>query len=394
MELRSLPLRVSMAAASAAAAAAAAAGSTSGALLPDQDDYRWVALKRWLENELSNFRSPRMTEITAQARKLGMSSKRARDLVNANVPSYRQTLSKVYTTADRPSKIYAGQTLGVLAADVAFFAKMSRLRGEIGAAPSSQSAACLVARDIVSRYTYFIPLGKEGKSAKGLEQAFAKLFELHAKHRDYKIKKILFDQEKGMKSTRVQLFLASHNVSLQLFRFSRVKSAFAESTIKIARQTMERWRATEGGSKKSWQQLVGHVAAALNSQPIIIQGKKLSFTPNQITRKTLSKFLAELHALRREYTATFFSLDPEMLEYKYDVGDRVVLKLKSISTKALEKRSVETVDATEWIITKKLAFFSNKMTIIKSYALREATAPPELAEETIREEDALVRIDL
>lgn len=362
-----------------------AAAKDSDNLLPKKEDYAWVAVKQWLDNELAQYRAPRMSEILQQAKKLGLNAKRARELIQANVPEYRQTTGKVFSTG-RPSRIYNTQVLGVYSCDIGFF---GRIQPELARLSQTYMAGSLIATDILSRFTLCVPLGPEGKSAKGLVAAFEKMFEEHERLRDYPIKSILFDAERAVTGKAVMRLLQDNYITLHIFRHSRTKSAFAENSIKKLRSIFERWRIH--GNEKEWHQSCDEATAQINSLPIIVRGKQLSFAPNDVTQQNLGKFLKELHSLRPEYYFSHFSIDVSMLSFRYEIDDVVSLKLKSVSTKVIgEKRSEQSVDEATWIIVDKVAFFSNKMTIVKCYVLRPHGEY--YGSEMVAEEDAIVKI--
>jgi hypothetical protein len=366
--------------------------STAAALLPSKQDYKLVKLKQFIYDELREYRSPRLTEIVLAGRKLGLDSKTVRQFVQAEIPEYRQTTNKVFKTARPASRLYAGGgMLGQIGADLAFFEPQRHELSRIGV---KKATMALVARDLVSRYSYCVPMQKEhGKSAKGLEIALGKLLEIHAKERpDYRIKSILFDAESAIRSTQVRKFLLQHGIKLHIYRYSKIGSAHSESLIRVLRTYFTRW----DGNPKKWQQTCHMAAKYANELPIRIREKQLSFRPVDVTQKTLGSFLNELYRLRPQQYYTYFSVDTDNIKFKYAEKDTVSLKLRSFDTQAIkqsgDKRSEHSVDDATWVIVRKLAYFSDKYTIIKSYLLRPTGNY--YGEDIVAEEDALVRVSL
>lgn len=358
---------------------------TSEALLPTNQDYKWVKLKQYIYEELRQYKSPRLTEIVAKGRKLGLDGQTVRRLVQAEIPEYRQTTNKIFKTS-RPSRHYAHELLGQYSMDLAFFSRASPEMSRIG---QRLETGALIARDSLSRFTICVGLQKDGKSAKGLEKALQKLLDQHAAERDYKVRSIFFDAEPGMRSIQIAKFLAKNGIRLHIYTYSRVASAHSESIIRVLRTYFERWR----GNPYKWQQACHLAAKNANELPIRIRGKQLSFAPVNVTSKTLGKFLGELYRLKPEYYYTYFSIDTTNLKYKFKEKDTVSLKIKSFSTKAIgEKRSEQSVDEATWEIKQKLAYYSDRLTIIKCYLLKPTGNY--YGAEIVAEEDALVRIEL
>jgi hypothetical protein len=127
--------------------------TTATELLPTEEDLQFVQLKQWLDLELSSYRAPRVTEILAHAKKLGLAKSKARAWIQLNVPAYRQTTSKVFSTG-KPSRLYSSQTLGILSADLAFFAP---IRPEMKRLSLAYKSGALVARDILNHMTLHCP---------------------------------------------------------------------------------------------------------------------------------------------------------------------------------------------------------------------------------------------
>ena len=364
--------------------AASATSATEKELLPTEEDFQIVQLKQWLDLELSSYRAPRMTDILAYAKKLGLAKSRARAWIQTNVPAYRQTTAKVFASG-KPSRIYSSQTLGVLSADLAFFGK---IRPDMKRLSLAYSAGALVARDILNHKTYCVVL-KDGKKAKSVVDAFKQLLKEHKEaNMGYNIKTILFDAEKAITSKLFMEFVEENHLTLHVYRYSKSASAFSESAIRVLRTYFERWNIH--GNQDEWHKSCHKATQHMNSLPIIIRGIQLSFSPNQVTQANLGKFLNELHSKRPEFYYSHFSIDTEMVDFKFAVNDVVSLKLKSISTKAIDKRSEHSVDLAVWIIIQRVAYFSNKMTIIPCYVLRPHDEF--YGAEIVAEENALVKV--
>ena len=353
------------------------------ALDVSETDHRWVALKTWITQQLSAFSTPRVSDIVLQGKRLGLKAKQVRALLQATVPEYRETTSKIYQS-QKKSRIYNTRELGYLACDIAFFGK---IKPELSRLSQTYLAGCLVSRDILSRHVIAVPLGPRGRSAESIRDAFLRLFEKHEKTRDCRIRGILFDGEKGVSSLIVKAMLQSRRISLHIFTYSKVKSAHAEGLVKQLRASFQRIRLT--GSERQWHQTVDFVVDAMNAQKLIINDKRMSFSANEITKKTVGKFLSELERLNPVYLFSHFSIDTDMLDFRYEVGSHVALKQKAISSAALEKRSEIAVDSEEWVIVKRVAYFSMRMKIVLSYVIESLQDKKQI----VAPEDSLVQIE-
>jgi hypothetical protein len=235
---------------------------------------------------------------------------------------------------------------------------------------------------------YAVPLGPRGKSKESIHDAFLELFELHAKRRDYPVRVILFDGEAGVKSLMVRKMLAERDIALHIYEYSKVKSAMAEGLNKQLRAAFTRIKES-GASERQWHQIISFVVEAMNDQKLVINGKQMSFSANEITQKTLGRFLTELERLNPVYLFSHFSIDTSMFEYKFAVGSYVVLKQKAISTDTHEKRSQIAVDAEEWIVVKQVAYFSQRMKIVLCYVIQSLIDQQQI----VAPEDSLVQIE-
>jgi hypothetical protein len=346
-----------------------------------ETDTRWIELRTWLRHQLAAFSTPRVSDIVLQGKRLGLRAKQVRALLQANVPEYRITTSKIYQSEKR-SRIYNTRELGVLACDISFFGKIQPELARLGVA---YKAACLVARDILNRYVYAVPL-RAGRSKESIRDAFLELFDSHSRTRDYPIRAILFDRESGVNSLLVKAMLASKRISLHLYEYSKVKSAMAEGLIKQLRASFERIRLS--GSDREWHQMIRFVVEAMNAQKLVVNGKQMSFSANDITKKTLGKFLTELEKLNPVYLFSHYSIDTDMLDFKFEEGAYVALKQKALSTDVHEKRSEIAVDSEEWIVVRKVAYFSMRMNIVLSYVIESLIDKQQI----VAPEDSLVQI--
>jgi hypothetical protein len=121
-------------------------------------------------------------------------------------------------------------SLGSFHADIGFFAKSKNY-----STPVTYQSGCLVARDVLSKYTYVIIL-RGNRRANSIISAFQKMLDLHknAGH-NYPIRSIAFDKETSVLSKAVQNFFQQNSIQFVAFKNSASKSKIAENCIKQIR---------------------------------------------------------------------------------------------------------------------------------------------------------------
>ena len=125
--------------------------------------------------------------------------------------------------------------------------------------------------------------------------AFDTLLALHqAAGHTHPVRAISFDRERSVVSKEVQKYLEQKNIKFTAFKMSKSKAKHAENLIRLVRTDMVRLerfyqqqakknKAMVVGSARRWWNLLGEVAEELNSKPILVKGKKLPFTPKDVT---------------------------------------------------------------------------------------------------------------
>jgi len=349
-----------------------------------EGDERWLQLKAWIEQQIADYKNPRISDIILTGKKMGLKAKDIRNLVQTNIDAYRQTTSKVYQN-QKKSRMYNTRVLGVYQGDIAFFGK---IEPELGRLSVAYTAGCLLFRDILNKYCFAIPL-KDGRKAKSIAEALRKFYEIHEKTRDYPVRAILFDGERGINSIEVRALLAKKDTSLHIIERSNVKAQLAEALVAQLRSAFSRIK-IQKGPEEVWHKIIDRVVEAKNEQPIIIRDKRMQFAPKDVTQKTLGKFLKELEKLAPAYLYSHFSIDTSMFEYKFEIGDYVALKMKSKSTKINDKRSEIAVDAEEWRIIDFAAYYSSRLQIVLSYIIEAVKY--DVGTQKVATEDSLVKI--
>ena len=283
--------------------------------------------------------------------------------------------------------------LGFLHCDIGFFAKSRHY-----STPPMFQAGFLAAKDVLSRYSYLVVL-KKNRRASSMVAAFKTLLTLHqAGGHSHPICGISFDRERSVVSKEVQKYLEEKNIKFTAFKMSKSKAKHAENLIKLVRTDMARLeryhqlegkknKAMAGGSSRRWWNLLGDVAEGLNSRPILIGGKKLGFTPKDVTESNLGDFLGALYKAQPSSYAAQFQIDPQFAKFRYAVGTEVRAKLIATSSKLLGVKHSETnLEDAVFRIVEAVPYVCSDLSVGKSYRCIEVRS----GQQEIFDEDDVV----
>jgi len=272
--------------------------------------------------------------------------------------------------ARQRSKKYRSITvnsLGNLHCDLMFFPLSEHYE-----TPPTYRAGVLVARDILSRHVFAVPL-KKTRNANSMVNAFGSLLQQHQRlfEKSHRVVSVSFDKERSVMSERVQKFFASNHIRFHTFAFSSSKAKIAENAIRQIRVTLA--RLTSGLADKRWWTHLQTAVDAINSRPVVVNGKRLSFAPKDIDAATLPSFLKELHNATPYVYWSQFEIDPRFVDFKFSVGDLVRPKLIVTSSAVLgAKRSTVTLEATAFRIAKQVGYITPRYTVGKGYLCQTA----------------------
>lgn len=323
----------------------------------------------WLNERVRFNDVPRMTDIMSYVRDTGLAlkSKDVRDiLLKHGLFKMNQRQQRV---AGR-SRLYRPvivNNLGHWHADIGYFAKNKRY-----STPVSYRAGFLVAKDVLSRYVYATPLMKN-KSAESLIRAFQVLFEKHRQQfPGVTIKSIAFDKETSVMSNKVQSFFAKENISFHAFEMSASKAKFAEGGIRLIREKMATLM-RRNDPKDRWWNLLDHVVENLNSQPIVVDGKKIGmYRPRDVNSNTVKDFVNILHKKVPAYYFGQFDIAPGLVNFKYDVGTLVRAKLIATSSEVIgNKRSEKNLTDEIFVIEEQVPYVTKNMRVGVAYKCRD-----------------------
>jgi hypothetical protein len=224
----------------------------------------------WVNNQFRKRQPPRFTDVYDYAyRVMGFKTLKQSALRKALrlSPGYamnaRQSRFPKYASKQRPILV---NTVGCLQCDLAFYSLTREYE-----TPVSFKSGFLVAKDILSRFTYVAILYKT-KSAESLQKAFNEIFQkFRIQNNGKKVLSVAFDKEPAIMGRLMQNYFKERNVAFHAFENTASKSKMAELTIRLLRETIARLKVES--VEQRWWHLLPLAVDALNMQPIKINNK-------------------------------------------------------------------------------------------------------------------------
>jgi hypothetical protein len=233
--------------------------------------------------------------------------------------------------------------------------------------PLKYRSGYLVAKDVLSRYTYVVIL-EGSKSAQSIIRAFKELLLMHQRAfpEGHRILSLSFDRETSVMSDQVQRFLRENNIAFHPFVLTSSKSKHAEGAIKLIRKTLARFENVNPGMQ--WWKLMDAVVESLNSNEIVVDGKRLGYRPKDVSKHNLHDFLKRLHKAKPSYFFSQFDLDPRWVSFKFSVGDLVRPKLLVTSSAVVgEKRSAKSLEDAVFVVDEQIPYVNQAHRVGKAY---------------------------
>jgi hypothetical protein len=331
---------------------------------------------KWVTDQIKKQDVPRSTDVLDYAYRV----LRFRNL-SKNVILKRLRLHPAYlmTSTQARQRLRSGKhrpiivnSLGNLHGDIGFYPVTREYE-----TPVSFRSGFLVCKDILSRYI-FVSILKKTRTADSIIQGFNNILkEFRKKYNGMHVQSLAFDQEKSVMSNKVQNYLKEKFIKFHPFANTSSKSKMAENAIKQIRTTVARLKGHTENKEIRWWRLIDAAVQTLNKRPIKINGKYLSlpyntdhpyYTPNDVNASNLKDYISKLQKAAPDYYWAQFSIAPQTVKFKYEIGTFVRPKLIIISSEVIgTKRSEVTLSKEVFIIEKQLPFVSRRHTIEKSY---------------------------
>ena len=332
------------------------------------------AISLWLSEKLRVGNVPRISDIVDLVKREGLkvSRKNIVGLLQKD-PVYafnmHQQKKRLGSRKHRP---VLSSTLGFLHCDIGYFGKSRHY-----STPPTFQAGFLACKDVLSRYVYLIIL-KKNRQAVSIMSAFDTLLALHASAgHDYPIRGISFDRERSVVSKDVQKYLEKKNIKFTAFKMSKSKAKHAENLIKLVRTDVARLerfyqqqaKKNKTVSSRRWWNLLKEVEESLNSKPIIVDGRKVSwFTPKDVTESNLQDFLQALYKAKPAAYFAQFQVAPQFATFKYSVGTEVRPKLLATSSQLLGIKHSETnLENSVYKIVENIPYVTSDLSVGQSY---------------------------
>jgi hypothetical protein len=331
---------------------------------------------KWVTDQIKKQDVPRSTDVldytyrVLRFKKLGKNVilKRLR-LHPAYLMTSTQARQRLRSGKHRPILV---NSLGNLHGDIGFYAITKEYE-----TPVNFRTGFLVCKDVLSRYT-MVSVLKKTRTAESMMKGFKEIFGKFRKHYDgMLVKSLAFDQERSVMSHKVQSYLKEKFIKFHPFANTSSKSKMAENAIKQIRTTVARLKGHTENKEIRWWRLIDAAVETLNKQPIKINGKYLSlpyntdhpyYTPNDVNASNLKDYISKIQKAAPDYYWAQFSIAPQTVKFKYEVGTFVRPKLIVISSEVIgTKRSEVTLSNDVFIIEKQIPFVSAAHTIENDY---------------------------
>ena len=320
-------------------------------------------ITEWMNDRLRLGSVPRTRDVVEYAakKKVGLTTKQVSKVVNLH-PAYHMNVHRQRERFNsRKDMIVLTNSPGVLHCDIGFFSVVREYE-----TPKTYQYGFLICKDVLTRYTY-LELLKDRKTAVTLMKVFSRIFAKHRRaHPDYPILKIQFDKEGGMKGPQMEAFLKSNYIHRHLFEHSRSKAKFAESGIKLVRETVTRLYRDD--TTRRWWFLLDEVEADLNSKEVIVEGHKTGYAPRDINAANVHDFMRRIQKKVPSYYFAQFQIPPQFVRFKFDVGDIVRPKTLLASSQVLGvKRSQENLERHRFRIEARKPFVTKDLNARPAY---------------------------
>ena len=185
-------------------------------------------------------------------------------------------------------------------------------------------------------------------------------------------------------------FLSDGGIKLFTYKFSLNKSLIAEGTIRLIRESLGNLRRQHGDAAIKWHRVLPNIIDEINSRPITIDGKRMTFAPKDITADNFHQFQNELNEKLDYYSIMGYNIDTSILKYRYPLQTRVKIKKRAlIPSGSFTKFSQAPLDDVVWIIIRRGAHLTKRLDILKTVFIAQEMDP----KVTLQiEEAALVRV--
>lgn len=291
-----------------------------------------------------------------------------RRYVRLKYPEYTVTRNMPITLAkNRFMRTLFGSRLGFYMMDLAFLRKTV-------AGFSHHQYACLVLYCCAGTQLMLLETIYDNKSARALQRALEACHDrlINVYQRKEGLKRLYSDREGGMLSEAMRQWLKERKIELVFTGIGKAqKSYLAEGAIKRLRVQLKRQRILLGPQFNPYDQLA-RIEKGHNEQKLMIGKAISSWSPSSITSKSYPEYIRYVYSLTPIAYFSLYSLGDGYIDYKFNLDDVVFLKQRYVSSKSLEKRSVNTVNTTLYRIAARFTILSGTFTLVAYYRILPA----------------------
>lgn len=269
-----------------------------------------------------------------------VSSAQTRRYLRARFAEYNRTRNVSGRNKRGSMRTLFGHALGNYAVDLAFFTKSV-------AGFSRWQNACLVVTCCGGTRLLLLETVYRNRSAESILEALEacrqRLIRTYGRREG--IRRLYADQESGLKSRAAEAWLKENGIQIVFYTSSAKKSYLAERAIRTVRVELERQRIVRGDAFNPYD-LLPQIEKAHNARKLSLgsDGRPSAWSPAEVTTDTYQRYIAALFRLKPVAYFSLYSLGDGYVDYKFELDALVYLKHAFVSSKALEKRSVITVE--------------------------------------------------
>lgn len=268
-----------------------------------------------------------------------VSTAQTRRYLRLRFPEYLRTqnVSRTRSKAGTLPTLF-GHALGSYAIDLAFFTKT--VSGH-----TRRDNACLIVYCAGGSRLLLLETIHNNRSAASLLEALEacrkRLISTYGRPEGFR--RLYSDQETSLKSKLIGDWQEEHSIEIIFYTLSAKKSYLAERMIQSVRVQIHRAGIVNKDTSKPYA-LLEAIERAHNTTKIMFGTRESAWSPGEVNASTYAQFITHVFQQRPAQYFALYSLGEEYIPFRFPLDSYVYLKRAAISSNALEKRSVRTVD--------------------------------------------------
>lgn len=270
---------------------------------------------------------------------------RARRYVRLRFPEYNVTRNMPLTSAKRNTiRTLFGSRLGYYMIDLAFLRKTV-------AGFSHRQNACLVVYCCAGSNMLLLETIYNNRSAVSIQRALEAVHQrlINHYHRREGLKVIYSDREGGLRSNVMQQWLTENKIKV-VWMTKAHKAYLAEGAIRKLRVQLKRQEIVLGpmwSSNFNPYNELPRIERAHNNRKLTFGKTTSPWSPASITTDSYSDYIQYVFKLKPMAYFSLYSIGDGYIDYAFNLDDTVFLKNRYMSSKAIDKRSIWTINANQ-----------------------------------------------